>query len=46
MFIVEWFYCPDGIIPDTGLTGQNNNYIHWIWKSPVIFGVIDSYQYP
>ena len=21
-------------------------FIHWIWRSPVIFGVIDSYQYP
>ena len=20
MFTVEWFYCPDGIIPDSGLT--------------------------
>ena len=22
------------------------NYIYWIWRSPVISGVIDSYQYP
>ena len=23
-----------------------NYFIHWIWRSPVIFGVINSYQYP
>ena len=28
MFIVEWFFCPDGIIPNSGLTGPNNTYIH------------------
>ena len=28
MFIVEWFYCPDGIIPDSVLTGLNNIYIY------------------
>ena len=28
MFIVEWFYCPDGIIPVSGLTGLNNTHTH------------------
>ena len=28
MFTVEFFYCPDGIIPDSGLTGLNNIYIY------------------
>ena len=28
MFIVEWFYCPDRIIPDSGLTELNNKYIY------------------
>ena len=28
MFPVEWFYCPDEIIPDAGLTGLNNTYIY------------------
>ena len=27
MLIVEWFFCPDRIIPDSGLTGPNNTYI-------------------
>ena len=26
MFIVEWI-CPDGIIPDSSLSGLNNTYI-------------------
>ena len=24
MFTVEWFFCPDGITPNSGLTGPNN----------------------
>ena len=28
MFIVEWFFCPDGITPNSGLTGPNNSYIY------------------
>ena len=28
MFIVEWFFCCDGIIPDSGLTGLNNTHTH------------------
>ena len=24
MFTVEWFFCPDVITPDSGLTGPNN----------------------
>ena len=30
MFTLEWFSCPDGIAPNSGLTGPNNNntYIH------------------
>ena len=30
MFTVEWFFRPDGIIPDSGLTGPNNIHIHII----------------
>ena len=28
MFIVEFFFGPDGIIPDSGLTGLNNTNIY------------------
>ena len=28
MFTVERFFCPDGIVPDTGLTGANNTHTH------------------
>ena len=28
MTIVEWFYCPGGIIPDSSLTGLNNTHTH------------------
>ena len=35
MFIVEWFFCPDGIIPDFGLTELNNIYIY-IYSHPQI----------
>ena len=28
MFTVEWFFCPDGITPNSGLTGTNNTYIY------------------
>ena len=24
MFTVEWFFCPDGITPNSSLTGPNN----------------------
>ena len=24
MFTVEWVFCPDGITPNSGLTGPNN----------------------
>ncbi len=24
MFTVEWFFCPDGITPNSNLTGPNN----------------------
>ena len=27
MFTVEWFLCPDGITPNSGLTGLNNIYM-------------------
>ena len=28
MFTFEWFSCPDGITPNSGLTGPNNTYIY------------------
>ena len=28
MFTIEWFFCPDGITPNSGLTGPNNIYIY------------------
>ena len=28
MFTFEWFSCPDGITPNSRLTGPNNIYIH------------------
>ena len=28
MFIFEWFSCPEGIPPNSGLTGLNNTYIY------------------
>ena len=31
MFVVEWFFYPDGIIPDSDLTGLNNTYIIYIY---------------
>ena len=57
MFTVEQFFCPDGITPNSGLTGPNNIYIYGAFnKFPDFFGdafkiVIDfensvCYSYP
>ena len=31
MFTVECSFCPDGIIPDSGLTGPNNTIYIYIY---------------
>ena len=36
MFTVEWFFCPDGITLNSGLTGPNNYiYIYIYIRRPV-----------
>ena len=44
MFTVEWFFCPDGITPNSGLTGLNNTiyiyiyiYIYRVWHKTYIY---------
>ena len=31
MFTVEWFFCTDGITPNSGLTGPNNTIYIYIY---------------
>ena len=43
MFMIEcfffFFFCPDGIIPDSGLTGLNNTYIYIQIRSEEVLSV-------